>query len=191
MKSSRKNGSTHWKTVVLVAVLIVGVVALCLFLGKLQRRTEFVSKPLLGYRCRFTRIAEWKLLQDDSNASNGRPEDYTFFAPPLSPMQQWIADRLYHEPTSTGNFPEMRQTLAVSVTTAKDITQDIQIRNGYPEPNLHGFGQILTERHLHIDGCPASISRVNITFAMIPFRGSIKRYEVAASNKPFGEWKGT
>ena len=44
----------RWKSVTLLAiVLIAGVVATCLFVGKARERKEFVSMTVSGYRCRF------------------------------------------------------------------------------------------------------------------------------------------
>jgi len=39
----------------------------------------------------------------------------------------------------------------------------VKIQRGYPELDSHRIGRILTNRHLQIDKCPATVTRFEIT----------------------------
>lgn len=148
-----------------VVALVTGIVATCLLIDKIKERTDVVSKPVMGYRYHFTRPSDWHIAQDYSDASHGMPEAYTFVPTPR-PIREWIAVHLFHQPPHSVPFIVEQPRYSMETETALAAPHDIQIKSGYPEPDFQGRMQVLSERHLRIDACPATVFRCEMVLQM-------------------------
>jgi len=147
----------QWKLFVLLTAVLV-VVILCLLVGKMEARKEFVSKLVGGYRMRFTLSTDWKPLPASANAN-----DYEFSMSP-SPIREWMEAHLFHWPPSSRKSAVWQTALRAGVETTKAAGPFITIRGGYPEPDVGMSNRIGAERHFWIDGCPATL--VHCKFAL-------------------------
>jgi hypothetical protein len=154
----------------LVAVLAVVVVALCLWIGKIQERQEFVARggAASGLRCRYTVSSSWKRDKEMSGPATSGGDDVFIFQP--SPTRQWIDSHLLHRPS-----PHQLMT-SVSSGIIKSSVSSFHLVAGYPE--LPEWGEILTHRHLLVDDFAATILtkdmgsvRMTGLFIYIPKRG--------------------
>jgi hypothetical protein len=149
----------RWKSLVaLAAVLTAGVVASCLLISKIHERKEFVGKVEDGYRCRFTFSPTWQQYVEYGweHVSPPRPDyvDDAHFKPlPPSPVRQWMSAHLFHQPA----WPPDAHTFGISSCRREDFPCRIRLVGGHPEPIWVGNEQGLTQRHLIIDGCPATL----------------------------------
>jgi len=161
MKTTRR---FRWKPLgVLTAVLVVVVVATCLFVGKAQEQKEFVSQmdPESGYRCRFTVSSDW---HKDSNSASGVPGSAflymdSFSPAPPNPIMSWISTHLFHQ-TETAMLPPNISLICPRPHATRSI---FQVQAGYPElvhRNQVNSNRITTHRHLRIDGFPAIVTTV-------------------------------
>jgi hypothetical protein len=149
------------KTLVfLAAVLALVVVASCLFIGKMRERKPFVSKVVEGYRFRCTLSTDQNLIEHTSNASE---ETSTFSATP-NPIREWITTRLFHQPPTVGKVFNGRPQLVLVAVTATNMPSFVKIEAGYPEPDPRGSGGIrtLTDKHFRLDGCPATVTKIEM-----------------------------
>ena len=152
----------RWKAfAALAAVLVVAVVALCLFIGKARERKEYVSQmdPRSGYRCHFTLSSDWRKGSWSPSALYGRTQelDYikSFVPTPPNPIMSWIATHLFHQ----AGISVLPPSILLLSLKANEMKYYFRVQAGYPEPLRGGQGQltILIHRHLRIDGFPATI----------------------------------
>ena len=154
---------------VLVVVLGLGTIVSLVIVGKMRERRPFVGKVVAGYQCRFTLATDWKPVEDSSNVTTDMPE-YHAFTGIEPPIRVWISTHIFHRSRTAPRALE--PTLVMETDSAHGRPDVIQIRQGYPEPNLLGFGQVLAERHLQIDGCQATVVRIELALGGPPIRGT-------------------
>ena len=157
----------RWKPrVCFLAILVVGIVALCLFIGKIRERKEFISKidGVSGYRCRFTLAAGWSqeaFLPPPDMHTDMRA--YEFTSPRVHATLRWVYNRLYSQetsPPSTVNMGPGTLQMSIVLRIFPGKSQKVygySLSRGYPEPILEKGERILTCRHLMIDECPATL----------------------------------
>jgi len=156
-------GSPWKRRVVPIVVLVAGIGMTALLVGKMRERKAFVSPEVAGYRYRCTLSTDWKLTHDSQTRSTLRPQSFSFTAPP-SPIRAWIASHLPGKPPSPKRRTYEEPTLVLETEKVTAQYTSIRSQGGYPELNLWGAGRILTDRHLQIDKCPATLTRFEIPF---------------------------
>lgn len=128
---------------VLTGVLTVGSPADSDASATHPKRKIFLGHPdPKGYRCRFTLAADWQ-SGDNRDLRHGPVEgqiDRTTLAP-----KDWTR-------SAPGPGQIALQTFGKSL-----LPGDVSLRTGYPEPTGWRKDQLITHRHLSIDGCPATV----------------------------------
>jgi hypothetical protein len=164
------DGHTRKKSLgFLVFVLGLATIVSLLLVGKMRERRPFFGKVVAGYQCRFMLATDWEPAEDSLTVSTDMPE-YHAFTKTEPPVRTWISNHIFHRPLSPAGALE--PTLMMEIDSAHGRPDVIQIRQGYPEPNLQGMGQVLAERHLQIDGSRATVVLVELALGGPPIRGT-------------------
>lgn len=160
------------------ALVAIAFVTVCgLLIAKMRERQDFVSKTVMGYRCRFTYPLHWQADRVSSTEAGKAREVYTF-TPNPSPIREWIAVHLFHQaPTAPGLLwvANARPAFMMEVSTPQTANEDVVIRAGYPEPSMPSNTpsvvtmRLFSDRHLHIDGCPATVFRCEVAASGMNF----------------------
>ena len=160
----QRNSRDRRKTIAIVASILAGITFVaCLLLSMRQKRTEFVGNvdPTSGIRCRFLLAADWKRTDNlVFTKAPGYVDEAEFSAPPPGPIRKWIEAHLLRKPFPLWHKPVI-YLVSLSPSTSL-LGQYLQIQAGYPEllstniPSTTRF----TQRHLRIDGCPATVLTV-------------------------------
>jgi len=161
---------SQWKSLSLLAVVVVNVAALCLLVGKARERREFVG-PVdnAGYRYRFTVSSAWKndALEQWDFMCVPKPE-LSLSSPAPDPVRLWINAHLLHIPPSDPDKIYLRKELPVRSAGPRSGFRS-SIVDGYPEP-YYGIPvryvwsptQHRSIRHFLIDGYPATSDECDI-----------------------------
>jgi len=140
--------------VVLTTVVVVGIVATCLLICKVQERRDFVGRvdTLSGYRCRFTLSSAWRQYDGPSQDDLGiLSQEDSFCPPPPNPITAWIAVHLLHKV-----LPPETPTIALMMVRPNSTM--FHVRDGYPElAGANPPSPDISQRHLRIDGCLATV----------------------------------
>jgi len=155
-------GSSWKRRAALITILVAGIGMTSLLVGKMRERKVFVSAAVAGYRYRCTLSADWKRTQEARTMPPDLPRPVSFTAPP-SPIRAWIASHLPGKPSVPKHWTYENPTLIVETEKVTAQYTSIRSHGGYPKLDLHGVGHILTDRHLQIDKCPATVTRFEIT----------------------------
>jgi len=147
---------SRWK--LLIALVVVpGTVMLCLFVGKMRERKEFIADAVDGFRYRCALSTDWQSTKDDTHYLVKMPGIYNF-APAPSLIQEWISSHLGQPYPVKGNFPAVPTVIQMHTNSVRSPNNSILIQAGYPEPKWGGMRpHILTERHLRIGSYPATV----------------------------------
>jgi len=142
--------------IVLAAVGIMVVVMLCLFVGRMRERKEFIASAVDGYRYRCTLSTDWKSSQEYP-AYIEKISDLYYFIPSSSPIREWISSHLFPPQPAKGKSPTITTAIFMSTVTATVESPEVLIQRGYPEPTWGVRSHIVRERHLRIDSCSATV----------------------------------
>jgi hypothetical protein len=149
---------------ILAAVLVMGIAASCLLIGKMRERKPFADKVVAGYRFHCTLSPDWQLKPNPAHSSPGTVEEYTFSAS-LSPVREWIALHLFHQPPAKGISFGGRPQLIMGTETGKAMPS-LTFQAGYPELDLHAPPmagiKVVPGRHFRIDNCPATVTGIDL-----------------------------
>jgi hypothetical protein len=160
----------------------MGVVGICLFVWKAQKRTEYVGPvdPKSGYRCRFTLAPGWS--KDDKTNGGYLPEGEVveaYFRPSQpNPIAAWITVHLLHR-----QLPS-RDEQTLTVARLPDIAGTFPLRNGYP---INGPDRM--QSHLKIDGFPSTVytqidQYISVTALVVYVPQARAGYIVGAMGRP-------
>jgi len=142
---------TRWKSfAVLTAVVVVGALAIGLFVRQAQKRTTFWSEvdPITGYRYRITLSADWKI---DEGTIYPSSISSSFIESSGSPIRQWIQRHLWRrKPAEPLKIVLVRFPLTLFSTNNED-----------PELTPESGERVLRKQHLHIDDCAATLLAVD------------------------------
>jgi hypothetical protein len=151
--------STQRKALSVLAVIItVGAIALCLPLGKGNRK-DFVGRvyPGTGYRCRFALSSAWKREHNTKETLGWMwiVED-SFVAPSENPIWHWITLHLFPQKVSAGNA----RSISLDIIQTKGDPFRYYIVDEYPHPFYSHHLRPSPARRLIIDGYPATVTTV-------------------------------
>lgn len=148
----------------IAAVLMVGLVGLCVWSRKPPKRREFISPvaPTTEYRFRLTVGEGWKILKQQSA---WEINDTMYIAPPdPTPVEKWMADHLLPRPKRI-HIP------SIMLTVQHPLSQnEMPLQHGYPSVSAPGS---LSLRHLLIDGCPTTVDTIQLPDQGPAYRGTV------------------
>lgn len=154
-------GKAKQKHLFVISVfLLCSIVAFSLILVKAHERKEFVGKrdATSGYRCRFALSSSWQ--QKHTFAHPVFMLDNEVFSPVQpSPILQWLKSTLLPRSTRAGiSADEVPPERIVLMTfRSKQFFEFEHIKDGYPEFGLSDGDRLLMQRHIRIDGYPATV----------------------------------
>ena len=159
-----------WKPVAVLTVALSVVVAAGLWVRQGQKRAEFLGNvdPASGYRCRFTLSSNWHRHEDRSGRASDVVDFYRFTPPEIGPILRWIETHIPHRSKPTQLPPFIAPEIYLITNHVRQSSDIAPLLNGYPiVPRL---GEPLTERHITIDSCPATIVEDALTDTVPPIR---------------------
>jgi hypothetical protein len=142
---------------VLPVIITVGAFALCLPLGKGNRK-DFVGSVYsgTGYRCRFALSSAWQRVRETRDADGMSVED-SFVSSSENPIWHWIILHLYPKTVSAGNA----RSISLNVIQTSVDPFSYYIVAGYPQPLYSRHQRFSSSRRLMIDGCPATLTTIS------------------------------
>jgi len=151
-------------------------ILLWFLIGKMHERMEYIGQidPKSRYRCRFTISPDWSEQAYSGHKEKNDIDLNLFTARPPSPIQKWVQTYLYHSPNPVKmllTFQLERQIALESMAATKQgfqFGEQFYLQDGYPE--LEGFDHdnTLLERHIRIDGYPATFLTAEFLLASQP-----------------------
>lgn len=161
-----------WKPLTILTVMLSVGVAAGLWIRQGQKRTAFFGNvdKASGYRCRFTLSSNWHRHDSLSELASDVVDVMSFTPPELSPVLRWIGSHIPHRSESTQLPPFITPEISLITNTVRQPSDASLFLNGYPIVNERG--RLLTERHLNIDGCPATVVETDLTDTTPPIRAA-------------------
>jgi len=199
-----KRSGVRWKILTALSTALI-VAGACLAIRKAHTRQDILGKidPESGLRCRYTIAAgwghnigqlssggsgTWTKEKSRSGASISVLDGDWFEPPPPLPIQEWITTHLGHRPFA--GSPSISQT----TFKAGDLSKEIPIRNGFPEPVPPPRARLIMRRHLRIDGYPVTVDTMEVphyqvkrmaAYLYTPDQGNLYMVDVATPASEF------